>query len=167
MKPCWADHDVCASKMDSTRLDQKPSAFFAEQFDERLITVHPIRDYRGRFNCDDDECMHYGKLRIDGGKFPFSFSMFFPATRSGVREKYIESAKSVLENLADLDARARQPADDDDIPDECDLDRDIYLAYVHVERDRVELQYFWDPFNAEMTAYFSRSKDGSWMFEGV
>jgi len=154
--------------MSSTRLDQKPAGYFAKLFDERRITLHP-GSYRSgvTFRCGDDERSHYGAIRIEGGEFPFQFSMYFPATASEVREHYIETARSVLENLAELDASARQPIAGDDHSEDYDMDRDVYLAYIHVEHNRVELQYYWDPFNGEFTACFSRQEDGSWVFDGV
>lgn len=153
-------------KMESTRLDQMPAGYFANLFDKQRITIHRGTYRAGaKFNCENN-CTHYGELKIEG-EFPFNFSLLFPATESGVSDKYIDTAKSILDNLAEMDSLAREPIDGDDIPDEMDMDQDVYLAYVHVENNRVELQYYWETCNAEWAAIFLRKADGSWEYVGT
>jgi hypothetical protein len=97
--------------------------------------------------------------------------MLFPATATGVDAKYIGTAKWTLANIGEMDARAREPVDEENArllaEQGDDLNRDIYLAYIHVEHNRVELHYFWDTCNAEFGAIFSRRNDGSWEFIGI
>lgn len=50
---------------------------------------------------------------------------------------------------------------------EREQNREIYLAYIHVEDDWGELRYYWQTVNAELGAVFSRTENGSWDYSDM
>lgn len=139
--------------MNKYRLDIKPSSYYSGLFREDEIEIVPsydrsgiiLREYQEQGMCEIGE----------------EFGIYFPSENNKVDREYIEIAKNVLSQIAELDAEARSITGKDN------FDHEEYLAYIEIGKDEIELNYFASTVNTEWGAYFKRQSDGNWRLEKV
>jgi hypothetical protein len=140
--------------MNKYRLDVNPSSYYAAQLRRESIEIVPYRPAGslptkpGVYLAERPE---QGVITIKG---PVDFVVCLPSTGGLIKDGDIETAREVLDQIAEMDAEARTLDDGEDYEEE--------LAYVEIAADEVRFHYIANACNTEWDIDFQRRRDGAW-----
>jgi hypothetical protein len=150
-------------------LSGRLSSYYLEQFREESAQITPYRA-AGIYRLEDDEWVRVEKGGIHFPESPeqwthtidadgYQFDICFEGTGSAIDNGMIETVRSVLANIVEMDTAARA------IPSKTDYEEQLH--YVQIRAEDVELHYCSTIINTEWGAYFKRDANGVWIFEGL
>lgn len=128
--------------MSELRLSHQSPSAFLDQFDPGKIQIH-----------GDDAA-----AQIVVG--PHEFEIAFPTDGREVEPKYIDVAREILSQLAELDAIATREIDGGE------EDGELFVVEILSEAE-VDLRYSAVSWNSDWCEMFRRGPDGRWIHHGV
>jgi hypothetical protein len=140
--------------MNKYRLDVNPSSYYASQFRPENVEVVP---YRPAGSPPNKPGLYLGTRPEQGMitiKGPSEFAVCLPSKAGRIRDGDIETAREVLNQIAEMDAEARALDDGQDYEEE--------LACVEIAVGEVRLHYVASTCNTEWAISFWRRPGGAW-----
>jgi len=90
-----------------------------------------------------------------------SFEVRLESRNGIIPDEVMESARSILANIVEMDSSARE------VSSSSDEDYKEELAYIDIKVNDVELHYFANTVNTEWGAFFKRRNSGDWIYDGL
>lgn len=127
----------------------KPSSYYLSQFHEENIEMEP-GSHRGPSKGANAE--RHGSCKCG------DFWIIFDGIKTNIAAELIDTAKTVLSNVVEMDRVALSVA-------KAEGDYEAELAYIVITEEDVEFHYYPCRVNSEWGVYFKKNEAGVWIYD--